>query len=125
MSAETVHPYAWNDHLSNIQFMLCMVRMSPRCYMTRVVIETPYQFASNNVTGGCQTIATVYQDRSLTEAPTCRNFTYPQPSQVLGVDIAGPDGTWSQFGWVPQVCILSSTVRVHELTGRYYARAVQ
>ncbi|KAI0762741.1 hypothetical protein C8Q74DRAFT_175067 [Fomes fomentarius] len=66
-------------------------------------------FASNNVTGGCQQVSTVYQapNTTLADPPTCQNLTYYQPDQVLGVDATLPDGSWSTYGWVNQCSDIS------------------
>ncbi len=47
---------------------------------------------------------TVYQAPNFTtdNPPTCRNLTYPQPNQVLGIDAQVDNGPLSQFGWVDQ-----------------------
>ncbi len=63
--------------------------------------------------GGCQAIYTVYQapNTTLADPPICRNLTYPQESQNLGVQtaVASPAGNLSQFGWIDQVGRLFQT----------------
>ncbi|KAI0344151.1 hypothetical protein BDW22DRAFT_1427790 [Trametopsis cervina] len=60
-------------------------------------------FDANGYTGGCQGIYTVYPAPNFTDtSPVCRNLTYPQPNQVLGVNAQVDNGPMSQFGWVDQ-----------------------
>ncbi|EPQ61020.1 hypothetical protein GLOTRDRAFT_69162 [Gloeophyllum trabeum ATCC 11539] len=61
-------------------------------------------FASNGATGGCQRMYTVIPttDSSLGNPPVCRNLTYPQESQNLGIQGIVSTGPLSQSGWVNQ-----------------------
>ncbi|KAI1797536.1 hypothetical protein LXA43DRAFT_934581 [Ganoderma leucocontextum] len=63
-------------------------------------------FANNGATGGCQQIYTVYP-ASGSSAPACQNLTYP--AGALDVTAKTQDGSWSQYGWIPQCTDIAIT----------------
>ncbi|PIL30929.1 hypothetical protein GSI_07098 [Ganoderma sinense ZZ0214-1] len=63
-------------------------------------------FANNGVTGGCQAVYTVYP-ASGSSTPTCQNLTYP--AGALDVTAKTQDGSWSQYGWIPQCSDITIT----------------
>lgn len=69
------------------------------------------QWDSVGNSGGCQAIYTVYQapNTTLADPPICRNLTYPQETQNLGIETASAAGNLSQFGWIDQVGSLFQT----------------
>ena len=103
-------PVPW---VPGTQYEICMVR--PPLRLQHAQSLTPQQFDKNGVTGGCQAVYSVYQapNYTLANPPTCQNFTYPTPSQVLDVDAQVDNGPMSQYGWIDQVSIASppSSVR--------------